>query len=505
MCSRVWGHVPRALDAQQLTITHSPTQRIDFNNAKQGFPAFDPAAFLANITNLIKDATGIDLSSPEAFISSLIDVATTGGPAIEFAGALLDMIGTGLGFPPGTFKNLMQFLPTLLGGLDLTALGSPAAAWTAIISTFINPLGVFVNTDEFFAGLTGSGGGIPSTVPLLIPEAVAAVTGALRNLLKMLGSPNLGAGFDPVTAIQKMITDALKPSGLLASLEGGVLPDSQAPNLLKDLIDRVTALLPKVSTTPTGNIVLDFFNVIAGILGISSGAQSAAVTSTSLAAQNAAHISALAVGGTSGGTMFDGPSSTALPAPFVQFSLSGPYGAGLLGLDGQGHAYWYVGSGGVAKTQISVYTGATYDGLHQMSSMVTMSSVLSGSYLWLLARCTSSGTIAGTSFVYGRVGAEGVKFGYWVGGTDTPLTGWLPYTATSGEFWEFYAGTPASPNEWLIKQNNAVVATLPAAVGVAAAGVTGVMPAFAASAADLFFWSQIPPPLIDSFSYADTA
>lgn len=359
---------------------------------------------------------------------------------------------------------------------------------------------------SWFGGLTGSGtpGGITATIPSLIPAPVAAAAGLAGNLLKMLGSPDLGAGFNPVTAIETFINTALKPSKLLASLEGGILPDSQAPSLVRDMISRVTALLPKVSTTPTGNPVLDFFHVISGILGISTGAQSAAVTSTSLAAANAANISALTVGGTSGGTMFDGASSTALPAPFVQFSLSGPYGAGLLGLDGQGHAYWYVGAGGVAKTQMSL-TGATYGSQYQMSSMVTTSAILGGAYLWLTARCTSNGTIAGTSFVYAKIGAEGIQFGYWAAGTDTPLTGWAPYTATNGEFWEFYAGTGASINEYLIKQNNATVVTIPAATGVAAAGITGVTPAFAATAADLFFWSQIPPPLIDSFSYADTA
>lgn len=128
--------MPSAYDLQRLTVTHSPTDKLDFATGK--LPDLDLSVFTDGIIQLIKELTGIDMSSPEAFIASIIELVTTGGPALELAAALLDMIGTLIGMP-----NLGDFLLNLSGaldGIDITNPGAIPAAIAAMIAAGIGTL-----------------------------------------------------------------------------------------------------------------------------------------------------------------------------------------------------------------------------------------------------------------------------------------------------------------------------------------------------------------------------
>jgi hypothetical protein len=117
--------MPRAGDAflnGALPVTHDPTVRINSNPPKL---AIDPAALLEMWMQWFEDYgleifesfTGLDFSSPQAFVTSLIQVALTGGPGLEMAEAILNMLGTLIGVP-----NLGELLTSLGGGLDASLL-----------------------------------------------------------------------------------------------------------------------------------------------------------------------------------------------------------------------------------------------------------------------------------------------------------------------------------------------------------------------------------------------
>jgi hypothetical protein len=139
--------VPKALDSQRLLVTHSPTQRIDLNGAKQALPAFDPIALVQQWTEfledyglqIISDITGIDLTTLQSVLQPLIDgldtiMSALDGIDLSDPGSILTAIATALaglisslvnGGQPINVLNLFgQLTQGLFGVIPASAISS---------------------------------------------------------------------------------------------------------------------------------------------------------------------------------------------------------------------------------------------------------------------------------------------------------------------------------------------------------------------------------------------
>lgn len=129
--------MPSSYDARPVAVTNNPTQRLDLSLGNTG--DLDPLAFLDQIVSLftdylapvIKDFTGVDLSSPEAFFTSIVTMIAGGGAAaLAFVQAIVqgvvDFIFNGLTGGTGIGNPLEALTPLLSGlaGLAQTAMNS---------------------------------------------------------------------------------------------------------------------------------------------------------------------------------------------------------------------------------------------------------------------------------------------------------------------------------------------------------------------------------------------
>lgn len=131
--------MPRAGDAflnGLLPTENDPTKRI---NSQASKPAFDPLAMIEQFTQMIedyifpivKDLTGIDLSSPEAFFTSLAAILVGGGTAAlafiqSIVQAVVDAIFGGITGSSATGNPLAVLQPLFSGlaGAAATAINS---------------------------------------------------------------------------------------------------------------------------------------------------------------------------------------------------------------------------------------------------------------------------------------------------------------------------------------------------------------------------------------------
>lgn len=108
--------MPKALDRQRLTITHDPTQRLDTNIGR--LPDIDIQAIASEaLINTVELLTGLDMSSPEAFVTSLITLVTTGNPGQNWAQALIALLAP-IFTPGGGSTQLETLLSQLLAALQ---------------------------------------------------------------------------------------------------------------------------------------------------------------------------------------------------------------------------------------------------------------------------------------------------------------------------------------------------------------------------------------------------
>lgn len=116
--------MPRAGDAYlqgALPQSHNPLDRISFQppDTSLDFSALLDMWrqwFTDIAIPLFEEFTGLDISSPEAFITSLIGMIANGGAAaLQFAEMILNSIGTLLGIPNlGQVIQKLALLPSLL-------------------------------------------------------------------------------------------------------------------------------------------------------------------------------------------------------------------------------------------------------------------------------------------------------------------------------------------------------------------------------------------------------
>jgi len=122
------------------------------------------------IVEFIKEIVGIDFSSPELFVISLIDVITTGGPVGEFATMILNILTNALGIGP-----VQDILPRIFAAFDGIDITNPGAILTAIANAIVDALeGLPVIGDiiQAIENLILSGGSVDSGIPYTIPFTI---------------------------------------------------------------------------------------------------------------------------------------------------------------------------------------------------------------------------------------------------------------------------------------------------------------------------------------------
>lgn len=152
--------MPRAVDRYQLEAEGDPTRSgtefhllMDQRLTEMWGQIMEQVVgnSLEGVMDLIKEITGLDFSSPEAFVSSLIQLVTTGGPALEFAESILDLLGSFVGIP-----NLGDFLQEIAGALEGIDISSPGAIIQTIIGVIanspLNALNIFGNLPSYLLG-----------------------------------------------------------------------------------------------------------------------------------------------------------------------------------------------------------------------------------------------------------------------------------------------------------------------------------------------------------------
>lgn len=201
--------MPSAYDprARQLPITHNPVQRIPLETGK--LPPFDPSVIFASVLDqlveVIKDATGIDLteflsvfdqlsldfSSPQAFVASLVH-AITAIPEV-ISSLLTELIAILLTLPEMLGDLVMKLVEQLaaLTGIDLTEFLSvlndieldfsgPSAFLHSLANALITITNAFIGPDSPLNALN-----LFNLVPqeLLSNFSISAIGDTVNNLL----------------------------------------------------------------------------------------------------------------------------------------------------------------------------------------------------------------------------------------------------------------------------------------------------------------------------------
>jgi hypothetical protein len=205
-----------------LAATHSVIANLEtiFGSLNPESGVFDPQAALQAMINLLID---LGMNLPMALIQELGGFSS-GVPILpQLLSAITGSSTTG----GGGLGGLTSFFSNLFGGLDLSASNPIIAAIDAAVSSIPgvqNILDLLANG----LGLSGTG------------HTFSDVLGVLGNLSSLLGSPNLGSGFNPIAAGEQMLQQVLTPAGALTSftqiptmLFGGIVPGA-ITNLIRD-------------------------------------------------------------------------------------------------------------------------------------------------------------------------------------------------------------------------------------------------------------------------------
>lgn len=190
--------MPKALDSQRLTVTNSPTQRIDLNSGKQLLPEFDISGMIDNLISLIEDATGIDLSALEPIIDGLtsgLDLITTALSALT-SGDPTQLLAwfTNLGN-----LDLLNVFPNVLSAFDGIDLTDPGAILSAIISAVAEAVADIPVVGELAALIENLvNGGQPINVQNLFGQLTQGLFGIVPASSISSNNPNLlnNGGFD---------------------------------------------------------------------------------------------------------------------------------------------------------------------------------------------------------------------------------------------------------------------------------------------------------------------
>lgn len=292
-------------------------------------------------------------------------------------------------------------------------------------------------------------------------------TGVLNffNIIpQILGGLNLA---DPihtaVDVVTKFASTMLDPLGFFANLVGGVVPNHQSPATVgvaqyaADTANSGVAILnAKVSAPPSGLTFTDTFN--------------RAVT-------------------TNLGTDYD------------RVMGSGP---GTWGTDGLGNAVWMVsGFGSQLCLDRVIYPMTTkYQSISTVMTAPPAGAFTGNSQTKLCLRMNT----AKTTYVVATIDCGFVEIGYVLAGAYTRLGSTVPLTQSSGDLYEFRAGTVTNDYEFVLLQNGLTVCNRfdtghASQVGVGTYDYGGVIAV--AGVTFFFIFLQMPAPTLQVLTVAD--
>lgn len=183
-------------------------------------------------------------------------------------------------------------------------------------------------------------------------------------------------------------------------------------------------------------------------------------------------------------------------------SYDGPFGAGgTIQQDGHGNAWWD-GFGGIYRIGTAVWNAAvTTTDLQLISTVMPLPvqapSIGGHSWMRLIGRSDSTAD----NCVWAEISNDYAAIGYTVSGTDHTLASQSTATA-NGDTWDFFIGSAADDDEFILKRNQVVVATYTSSSPMKGSAFRSVGFAMRANDRNLFL-SQTSPGKLAMFSADD--
>jgi hypothetical protein len=304
---------------------------------------------------------------------------------------------------------------------------------------------------------------------------------------------------NPVTIWTAIINLFLKPSNLLATLVGGVLPDSQRPQLLQDTLDSIVDVFNTgTQGSSSGNNLGTMFLSLLGIHHTGTSAQSVNTVQDSA-------IAALQTGTNGLSETFDGAAG-ALNATLWEQTYGYGSGGGSDGLSGSGTCKWTTSGASTRGCQNRYLTALTTD--TQLIQITTTSNV-GGSTIGSHPSFRLQGRMDSTrqNYVEARVTAGSAEIGYYIAGTYTRLGSAVSISGSTSGTWTLKLGTTVSTRNFVLYQNGVTVVSQTDGSSASQMGASYRFTGFSHLAGVqwlggiVFF--QMAPPEIESYGAAD--
>jgi hypothetical protein len=434
-------------------------------------------------------------STLKALVSNAVpvDVGQVLSPSVWTKGSSYTGSGTPIRLAVRTY-----LAGVAVGTTNIQSIAGPSGTWTQLSGSYTVPAGVDSVAIRLVVDTTATGGTIWFDDATLSKPG----NGPFDGILDLFNLSSLDDLFslNPVTIWTAIINLFLKPSNLLATLTGGILPDSQRPQMLQDAVDNIfDAWNTGVSGSTTGNPISNLFNAVFGINRTGTGAVSQNVVQDS-------QIGTLLSGGTTPlFDTFDGASGSSLGSNWTQ-TYSGS-GGGSYGLSGSGAAKWNT-SGASARRSQNRYTFDTFD-TDTQSVSVTLSANLGvstiGSHPQVLLRGRVDATDAYA--IEAQMQCTSVEIGYYVSGSYTRIGTAFGISGNTSGTWQLKIGTVSSTREYVLLHNNVTVLTRTESGTTSQLGASYRYAGFSAQAGVqwlgglLFF--QMAPPEVEAFGAND--
>jgi hypothetical protein len=355
------------------------------------------------------------------------------------SGTLFDGLDSTLPFPVALIKAIVErlFGTTLPGVSDMTSALSEVSDWAGQLLD-----GTLL--DDLFSGTTGAGW--PKTFPYSFLRAPSKLGLFLRHLASWLQYDFTSTGFNPVVAATTFVENVLLPSGLLGALDPltGRLLNSQAPQMVQDMIDQMVSIINQTATV--NNPLQVWINAFQSFWSMGTGALSTATSAAAQAAANAAQLNVAL-----GGINITDPMDYLVGATLSSYTAvySGP-GSGMYIPVGDGTLDWS-SAGGVDRVAKFHHNTAMNTDNGEITVVLprAVQAPLNGneSYFWVRCRVSADGL----NDVSARIGYNTVLIGYMVGGNWIPIGFPVSCTTADGDTWILRFGITATRGYQLLR------------------------------------------------------
>jgi hypothetical protein len=309
------------------------------------------------------------------------------------------------------------------------------------------------------------------------------------------------------TIAQNFINTILKPQNLLATLTGsGVLPDSQKPQIVQQLIDNAQDIVGGLGQgSSSGSDISSWFLSLFGINQRGTNAQSVNTVQDS-------QIGSLLSGGAGTFDTMDGASATSLPSARWEQTYFGS-GGGTSGLSGSGTCTWKT-SGSSDRGVLNRYkvkpdgTDAKMSTDTQLvqltlSGNLPLSTIADDPAIRIQGRMDSTRL----NYIEARMNYGQAEIGIVVGGTYTRLGAQQSISNPTSGNWALKLGTVNSTREFVLLQNNVTIMSRTDSGATSVIGASNRYAGFSQVAGVQYLggiiFLQMAPPDVDSWGASD--